>query len=142
MSVVLHTHAFSATPAEVATTSPPFYNEPHRLHILFVKVSYSMTFTSWSQHHFLAIRKPKWHVCEAFHCGSKQQQSSPDKITLLLLVHATYMGVVLHAHSVHGEPRIQHNASRAVATIDSFKAMIVGIGEYFHQSTSHSKSAF
>jgi len=26
------------------------------------------------------------------------------------------MGVVLHTHSVHGEPRIQRNASREVAT--------------------------
>ena len=44
--------------------------------------------------------------------------SSPDEITLLLLVHATHIayGVVLRAHTVCGEPRIQQNASREVAT--------------------------
>jgi len=41
----------------VAKTSPPFYNEPHRSHILFVKVSHSTTFTSWSQHHFVMTQK-------------------------------------------------------------------------------------
>jgi len=45
------------TNGEVATTSPHFYNEPHRSHILFVKVSHSMTSTSWSQHHFVVIGK-------------------------------------------------------------------------------------
>jgi len=29
-----------------ATTSPPFYNEPHRLHVLFVKSAPGTTFTS------------------------------------------------------------------------------------------------
>jgi len=28
-----------------------------------------------------------------------------------------YMGVVLRAHSIHGEPRIQRNANRQVATV-------------------------
>jgi len=38
-------------------------------------------------------------------------------ITLLLLVRATYMyGVVLHAHSVRGESRIQRNTTGVVAT--------------------------
>ena len=67
---------------EVATTSPPFYNEPHRSHVLFVKSSHGTTSTSWSQHHFVAVGKPEWHVCKALHCGSKQQQSSRDAITL------------------------------------------------------------
>ena len=40
-------------------------------------------------------------------------------ITLLFLVRATYIwvGVVLHAHSVRGEPRIQRNATEVVATV-------------------------
>ena len=58
---------------EFATTSPPFYNEPHRSHIILVKVSHSMSFTSWSQRHFVAVRKPKRHVRKASHCVSKQQ---------------------------------------------------------------------
>jgi len=37
---------------EVAT-SPPFYNEPYRLHVLFVKAALGTTFTYWSQHHFV-----------------------------------------------------------------------------------------
>jgi len=29
---------------EVATTSPPFYNEPHRSHVLFAKATHGTTF--------------------------------------------------------------------------------------------------
>jgi len=58
---------------EVATTSPPFYNEPHQSHVVFVKASHDTTTTSWSQHRFLAIRKPELQVRKALHCGSKQQ---------------------------------------------------------------------
>jgi len=57
----------------VATTSPPFHNKPHRSHVLCVKAEPGATFTSWSQHHFIAIGKPERHVCKASHCGSKQQ---------------------------------------------------------------------
>jgi len=78
--------------------------QQHLLHVLFVKAASGMTFPSWSQHHFVAIRKPERQVCKASHCGSKQQWRSPDEITLLLLVGATYeyMGVILHAHPVRG----------------------------------------
>ena len=62
MGVVLYTHSVRGEPCiqcnasqEFATTSLPFYNEPHRSHVLFVKASHSTTFTSWSQHHFVAI---------------------------------------------------------------------------------------
>jgi len=58
---------------EVATTSPPFYNEPHRSHVLCVKAEPGTTFISWSEHHFVAIGKPKRHVRKGSHCGSKQQ---------------------------------------------------------------------
>ena len=61
------------TTGAVATTSPPFYNEPHRSHVLYVKAELRMTFTSWSQHHFIAIGNPEQHVRKASHCGSKQQ---------------------------------------------------------------------
>jgi len=37
----------------------------------------------------VVIGKPERHVRKASHCGSKQRQSSPDEITLLLLVRAT-----------------------------------------------------
>jgi len=58
---------------EVTTTSPPFYNEQHRSHNLFVKAAPGMTFTSWSHHHFVAIGKPEQQVQKASNCGSKQQ---------------------------------------------------------------------
>jgi len=65
MGVILRAHAVCGeshiqrnTNGEVATTSPPFYNEPHRSHVLFVKAAPGMTFTSWLQHHFVVIGKP------------------------------------------------------------------------------------
>jgi len=112
--VVLHTHPVRGeshnqcnTTGEVATTSPPFYNERHRSHVLCVKAELRTTFTSWSQHHFVAIGNPERHERKASHCGSKQQKRSHAIITLLLLVHTTYMyGVVLHAHPVRGKSHI------------------------------------
>jgi len=80
MGVVLHTHPVHSEShiqcnanGEVAATFPPFYNEPHQSHVLFVKAASEMTFTSWSQHNFVAIRKPKRQVHKASHCDSKQQ---------------------------------------------------------------------
>jgi len=61
------------TTGEVATTSPPFYNEPHQSHVLCVKAELGTTFTSWSQHHFYLIGNPEQHVRKASHRGSKQQ---------------------------------------------------------------------
>jgi len=65
MGVILHAHPVCGeshiqrnTNWEVATTSPPFYNEPHQSHVLFVKVAPGTTFTSWSEHHFVAIESP------------------------------------------------------------------------------------
>jgi len=66
-------HIYRNTTRQVAKTSPPLYNQPHRLHILCVKAASGTTFTSWSQHHFVAVRKLKRHVHKASHCGSKQQ---------------------------------------------------------------------
>jgi len=80
MGVVLCAHFIHGEPriqrsasGEVATTSPPFYNEPHRLHVLLVKVSHSTIFTSWSQHHFVVIGTTEQKVSKASHCVSKQQ---------------------------------------------------------------------
>jgi len=61
------------TTGEVATTNPPFYNEPHRSHVLCVKAELGTTSTSWSKHHFVAIGNPERHVRKASHRGSKQQ---------------------------------------------------------------------
>jgi len=77
--VILHAHPVRDeshnqcnTTGEVAT-SPPFYNEPHRSHVLCVKAELCTTFTSWSQHHFVAIGNPERHMRKASHRGSKQQ---------------------------------------------------------------------
>jgi len=59
---------------EVATTSPLFYNETHWSRVLFVKAAPGTTFTSWSQHYFVAIGKPERHVRKASNCGSKQNR--------------------------------------------------------------------
>ena len=78
-SFVLHAHPIRGeshnqrNTGEVATTSPPFYNEPHRSHVLCVKAELGATSTSWSQHQFVAIGNPERHVRKASHCGSKQQ---------------------------------------------------------------------
>jgi len=60
--VVLHSHPVRGeshiqrnTTGEVATTSPPFYNESHGSHVLCVKAELRTTFTSWSQHHFVDV---------------------------------------------------------------------------------------
>jgi len=66
-------HIQCNTTGEVATTSPPFYKEPHRSHILWVKAELRKTFTSWLQHHFDAIGNPERHIRKVLHCGSKQQ---------------------------------------------------------------------
>ena len=71
--VVLHAHPVrgeshiqrNAT-GEVAITSPPFYNEPHQSHVLCVKAELGTTFTSWSQHHCVAIRKARAACAQSF----------------------------------------------------------------------------
>jgi len=54
---------------EVATTSPRFFNKPHLLHDLFVKVVPGTIFTSRSKHHFVVIGKAEQQVRTPSHCG-------------------------------------------------------------------------
>jgi len=93
-------HVQRNTDGEVATTSSPFYNEPHRSHVFFVKAAPGTTFTFWSQHHYFAIRKPERQVRTASHKASRH----------------IYVGVVLRAHPVPGESHIQRNVDGEVAT--------------------------
>ena len=79
--VVLHAHPVRGeshnqrnSTGEVATTSPLFYNEPRQLHVLCVKAELHTTFTSWSQHHFVAIGNPEWHMHKASHCDRKENR--------------------------------------------------------------------
>jgi len=58
---------------EVAKTSPRMGNEPHLLHVLFVKVVPGITFTSWSKYHFVVIGKAEQQVGKASYCRTKQQ---------------------------------------------------------------------
>ena len=44
---------------------PYYLQEPHWSHVLFVKVVPGTEFTSWPQHHFVAIGNPEWQVCKA-----------------------------------------------------------------------------
>jgi len=77
-----------------------FYNEPHRSHVPCVKAELGTTSMSWSQHHFVAIGNPKWHVRKALHHGSKQQNNKDhaSQSLLLLLVRATYIMVLFVTH--------------------------------------------
>jgi len=58
---------------EIGTAFPRFCNEPHQLHVLFVKVALGTTFAFCSKHNFVVIGKAEQHVLKASHCGSKQQ---------------------------------------------------------------------
>ena len=71
----------------------------------------------------------KWHCCDREARAASAQsftlwQQITTEITPLLLVRATYMGVVLRAHPVCGESRIQRNASVEVATVGSVPCSI------------------
>jgi len=75
MGVILHAHPVRGEPRiqhntseVVATTSPPIRNEPHRLHILFVKAFIQHNLHILVTAPFSCDRKAK-----ASHCGSKQQ---------------------------------------------------------------------
>ena len=117
--VILHAHTVpgesynqrNAT-GEVATTSPPFYNEPHRLHVLCVKAELCTTFKSWSQPACTQSFAP-W------------QQATIEIILAISYSVAcsryTYDGVILHAHPVRGESYNQRNATGEIATNASFE---------------------
>ena len=98
----------------VATTSPPFYNEPHRSHVLCVKPEPSTTFTSWSQHHFVAI----WKARAAKHAklrtvaASNNRDHMPRSLYYCMFVPNIY-NVFLRAHSIRGEPRIPAQRQRS-----------------------------
>ena len=69
--VILHaypvrgeSHNQRNTTGEVVTTSPPFYNQPHRSHVLCVMAELGTTSTSWSQHHFVDVSLTATHKHE------------------------------------------------------------------------------
>jgi len=72
----VYMYAFNATPTErlqVATTFPPFCNEPHPSHVLFVKVSHGTTFNPGHSTILLRSEGPSgfiWFIsiCLRFKC--------------------------------------------------------------------------
>jgi len=102
--------AFS-TSVEWLQQHPSIFTQTAPIAHFFVKVSHGTTFTTWLQHHFFAIGKPaKLHTVTA----SNNRDHAPRSLYCCLFVPH---GVVLHAHSVHGKPRIQHNACGEGATL-------------------------
>jgi len=88
-TVALHAHSICGEShiqhnanGEVTTTSPPFHNEPHQSHVLFVKAAPSTTITSWSQHYFVAIGKSPSGKCAKLHtvAGSNNRDNVPQSI--------------------------------------------------------------
>jgi len=59
-------HTFNATPTEKLQNIPLFLQ-------LLRSAELRTTFTSWSQHHFVAIGYPERYVRKASQRGSKQQ---------------------------------------------------------------------
>jgi len=115
--------AFSATPAERLQQHPLLFATNRTDRTFFsLRFSHSMTFASWSQHHFCCDQKAQ-PVC-AQSCALWQQATieitcrdhSVIAITLSLFAPHIY-GVVLRTHSVRDELSIQRNASREVATL-------------------------
>ena len=112
MGVVLRAHSVLGesriqrnASGEVATTSPLFYSEPHRSHVLFVR--------AFTQHDLHIL------VTAPFRCNRNAQAACAQSFTLWpeAAIEITreithiYTGVVLRAHSVREEPRIQRNAA-------------------------------
>jgi len=103
--VILHAHPIRGeshnqrnTNGEVATTSPPFYNEPHRSHVLCVKAELATTSTSWSQHHFVAIGNPSGMCAKLRTVAAINNKDHAPQSLLLLLVRATYIMVLFFTH--------------------------------------------
>jgi len=76
-----------------------------------------MAFTSWAQHHFVAIGKPEWQVSKASHWQQATTEIMCCDHSNIACSHHIYMGVILHAHPVCGESYIQCNANREVAKV-------------------------
>jgi len=100
--VILHAHPVRGeshnqrnTTGEVATTSPPFYNEPQRSHVLWEGCT-------WHDLHIL-ITPP--FCCDQKARAARAQsftlwQQRTIEITLLLRVRATYIWVLFFAHTL------------------------------------------
>ena len=105
------------TAGDVATTSPSFYNKPHWSHVLFVKTELGTTSTSWSQHHFVAIRNPVRHVRKSSHWQQATIEITWQDHSIIACSRHIYIYIVLfRAHPVRGESHIQRNTTGEIAT--------------------------
>jgi len=120
MVLFLHTHPLRGeshnhrnTTGEVATTSPPIYNEPHRSHVLHIAVTapyccdrksraaYTQSFAPWQQatieimHRNLSSRTL---VIMFNHSHVTIGRASTSQSLLLLLARLTYIMVLFFAH--------------------------------------------
>jgi len=101
---------------EVATTSPPFYNEPPRSHVLFVKAGPGTTFLVTAP--FLLRSEAQAASAQSF----TLRQQATIEITchdhpIIACPRHVYTGVVLRTHPVRSESHIQRNAHGVVTTL-------------------------
>ena len=73
---------------------PPFYNEPHRLHVLCVKAEPGTTFTSWSQHDFVAIGNPS-SKCTKLHNVAASNNRDYAFLAISLIIACSRHGYIL-----------------------------------------------
>jgi len=105
MGVVLRAHPVRGEPhnqrnttAEVATTSPPFYNEPHRSHVLFVQAAPGTT--SHPGHSTILLRSESPSgMCGKLRtvAASNNRDHAPQSLSFLLVL-ATYIWVLFFTH--------------------------------------------
>jgi len=110
-------HCQCNTNREVATASPHFCNEPHPLHVHFMKVA-------------PGTRLRQILVKATLCCEWKGRAASTQSFTLwhqatikiprranFISACSCHMGVVLHTHPVRGDSHIHHNANWEAATL-------------------------
>jgi len=119
-------HTFNAT-------SPPFCNEAHRSHVLFVKASHSTTFASWSP--LCCDRKSPSGMCAKLRtvAASNNRVHMPWLLYYCLFAPDIYI-VVLRTHPIRGESHIQRNATGMVAAI-YYRSRGTLIRHWAHDST-------
>jgi len=109
------THFQCNANGEVATTFPRFCNEPHLLHVPFVKVVPGTTFTLWSKH-LCCDWKGRAASAQSFPLSHQATIKIPRRAYLISAC-SRHTGVVLHTHPVRDESHIHHNANWEAATL-------------------------
>jgi len=84
-----------------------------------VKAAPGTTFTSWSQHHFVAIGKTRAACAQSFALWQQATTEITRRDHSYCLFAPRIYIVVLRAHPVRGESHNQRNASGEVATLSN-----------------------